>query len=800
MPFFFILFCCPCFAAVKTWNGGAAGSWTNAANWSPAGVPVVATSPSTGDDIVFDGLLAALVTITDYPAQVNTDYWGQLSLINNVTVNISSGSDTYMYFGSGLTINTGCRINIGAATTTIFDFGNKSAVTNSGLIYGTVELKGTGSNAITNRKHYSTTGRTRLYGKMIVSGTAAQLSSTANWTNFYIESGGELQWARDGLSLSSLTCLDGGIINITGIVTAPLILANAGSYFGLIIWNCPSQTGFNIGVVPSVGLLFHVDSVRIVNTGSGSACLGVSPCYSVGHLEVQGGIMNLGSPTTTGCGGGYLITSDLKITGGTVTGNATFTGDAGSAYPMTLPVQRDFIMTGGTFNFTNRPTGLAPGGAFQLNVGRNIVQSGGSIFATSAFGSQNNINMNGAAAQTLELDNMTDIGLSVTNTSATLGVTLTDHVNIAPSCAFTLNRGYVKLDNYTLTVPASRFFQNVFAPMPKVVTSGYGKLKLTGITASSSTVFPVAPFAVNSYDPVTITTTAGAVTNDYSVRVQRGIASGAMYSYRVMHRTWTINGANTIIANTVGLTYQYNDTAKQALCIPGAGMEEGHFAGGVWNVDPAATLITPTGSNPYLVGPFYPNSIDSSFAIGNLASILAVNNTIELAAQKNNNNVVLHWQTGIAGSAKQFTIERSADGRNFTFLFNSPVSNFSYTDILLLPGINYYRIRMTDNDGRIDYSNVVAILNAASGASLLNIVPNPVTGGRLGMQVASAAAADMKIQITDVMNRTVYQQKVRLIAGYNALQLYIGSLAPGSYTISGIVTGERTKVLRFVKQ
>ncbi|MBK8521975.1 MAG: hypothetical protein IPL54_14275 [Chitinophagaceae bacterium] len=170
--------------------------------------------------------------------------------------------------------------------------------------------------------------------------------------------------------------------------------------------------------------------------------------------------------------------------------------------------------------------------------------------------------------------------------------------------------------------------------MPKIVTNGFGKLKLTGITASSTKVFPVAPFAVNSYDPVTITTTAGATTNDYSVRVQRGIASGAMYSFKVMNRTWTINGASTIIANTVGLTYQYNDTAKQALCLPAAGMEEGHFAGGVWNVDPAATLITPAGSNPYTVGPFYPNSIDSSFAIGNLASILAINNSLELAAQK----------------------------------------------------------------------------------------------------------------------------------------------------------------------
>ncbi|MFZ1451528.1 MAG: hypothetical protein WAT20_02440 [Ferruginibacter sp.] len=804
MPFFFFLLLQPSFAAVKTWNGGAAGSWTNAANWSPAGVPVVATNPLLGDDIIFDGSLAAIVTITDYPAQVNTDFWGQLSLINNVTVNLSSGSNTYMYCGNGVIVNAGCRLNIGATTSTFFEFGNKKALINSCLIYGTLEMQGTGTDATNNRKVFSnitTSGSTKIFGKLIMSAPAAQLAGASQFS-FSIENGGEMQWARDGYTLPGLTCQDGGIVNITGIITAPLIFNNFGAYLGLIIWNCPSQTGFNIPVVPSVGLIFNVDSVRIVNTGSGSACLGLSPCFAVGHLEVQGGIMNLGSPTAAISGAcvNTRINTDLKLTGGTLIGNATFSGDGIAAHPYTLPIQRDLIITGGTFNLTNRPTGLTPGGAMQLNVSRNISQSGGNVFATSSFGSQNNINMNGFGSQTLELDNMTDIGLTVSNNSILLGVTLADHISIASSCAFTLNKGYVKLDNYTLTVPANRFFQNVFSPMPKIVTNGFGKLKLTGITASSTKVFPVAPFAVNSYDPVTITTTAGATTNDYSVRVQRGIASGAMYSFKVMNRTWTINGASTIIANTVGLTYQYNDTAKQALCLPAAGMEEGHFAGGVWNVDPAATLITPAGSNPYTVGPFYPNSIDSSFAIGNLASILAINNSLELAAQKNSNNVALHWQTNNTGSVKQFAIERSADGRNFTFLFNNPVNNFSYTDMSVLPGLNYYRIRMTDNDGRINYSNVAAILNAASGTSLLNIVPNPVTDGRLRMQVASAIATDMHTQVMDLLGRNVDQKRVHLIAGYNILELNIAALAPGTYTVYGIVAGERTKVLRFVKQ
>jgi hypothetical protein len=267
-----------------------------------------------------------------------------------------------------------------------------------------------------------------------------------------------------------------------------------------------------------------------------------------------------------------------------------------------------------------------------------------------------------------------------------------------------------------------------------------------------------------------------------------------------MHRTWTINGASTIIANTVGLTYQYNDTAKQALCIPSAGMEEGHFAGGVWNVDPAATLITPTGSNPYIVGPFYPNSIDSSFAIGNLASILAINNPVQLSAQKNNNAATLKWTVNNTVSTKQFLIERSADGRTFTALSIADANSFNYTDNLLLPQLNYYRIKMIDIDGRSYFSNIVAILNAATGTTLLSITPNPVTGDRFKLQLAAAVAQKMNLFILDMQGRIVSTQPVQLTAGFNAVEINRNALAPGIYTIYGILAGERTKILKFVKQ
>jgi hypothetical protein len=80
-------------AAAQTWTGAASGSWANAANWSPAGVPV--SGPNT--QLIFGA--AANAAMTD-------DIAGAFSL-NTMTFN--AGSPAFTLGGNGLSfqINTG---------------------------------------------------------------------------------------------------------------------------------------------------------------------------------------------------------------------------------------------------------------------------------------------------------------------------------------------------------------------------------------------------------------------------------------------------------------------------------------------------------------------------------------------------------------------------------------------------------------------------------------------------------------------------------------------------------------------
>ena len=125
---------------------------------------------------------------------------------------------------------------------------------------------------------------------------------------------------------------------------------------------------------------------------------------------------------------------------------------------------------------------------------------------------------------------------------------------------------------------------------------------------------------------------------------------------------------------------------------------------------------------------------------------------------------------------------------------------FNYTDANPLPGMNYYRLKMVDADGKISYSGIVALLNAVKGFELVNIAPNPVSSnGMFKLHISSAQLTKLDLVLTDLQGRVVKRQTVAVIAGFNSIDLNVAELSAGTYSISAIVAGEKTRVVRFVK-
>ncbi|MBL0202700.1 MAG: hypothetical protein IPP81_21840 [Chitinophagaceae bacterium] len=178
-----------------------------------------------------------------------------------------------------------------------------------------------------------------------------------------------------------------------------------------------------------------------------------------------------------------------------------------------------------------------------------------------------------------------------------------------------------------------------------------------------------------------------------------------------------------------------------------------------------------------------------------------------LTGRKQGSNHVLNWKvTCVSTPRATMTLERSADSRNFSGIntitadaarCNQP---FDYTDANPLTGMNYYRLKMVDADGKVTYSTTVALLNAVKGFDIISIAPNPVVTDHFKLNVASAQSSKMDITIVDMHGRLVNRQTVSLIAGFNSLNMNVSNLASGTYIIQAGIADERSKQLRFVKQ
>ncbi|MBE7169782.1 MAG: M36 family metallopeptidase [Williamsia sp.] len=169
---------------------------------------------------------------------------------------------------------------------------------------------------------------------------------------------------------------------------------------------------------------------------------------------------------------------------------------------------------------------------------------------------------------------------------------------------------------------------------------------------------------------------------------------------------------------------------------------------------------------------------------------------VSFLARQTGSEVALQWQTSTELNVQDYTIERSADGRNWAPLGSVRATNnntafYSYTDQQPLPGkTNYYRIRMTDKDGQYTYTIIRVITLAESGIASMS--PNPAREGTTVYFAGKVIGAELLL--TDLTGRVLQ----RHIVADNAVsyRLPTAGLPAGTYLVKmQLSTGMVTKKL-----
>ncbi len=175
-------------------------------------------------------------------------------------------------------------------------------------------------------------------------------------------------------------------------------------------------------------------------------------------------------------------------------------------------------------------------------------------------------------------------------------------------------------------------------------------------------------------------------------------------------------------------------------------------------------------------------------------TLISFDGTIE------NNSVTLKWTTEIELNTKEFTIEYSTNNSNWVNIGTENSRNslginvYGFKHYQPIKGNNYYRLKMTDKDGSIKYSNVVLV--KFDGKEGLSIYPNPVNK-TLNVICNKEQAEKVIVQITDITGRSLSQQQINLASGNNSFQLNTTKLAKGTYFV--VVNGATKEVKQFIK-
>jgi hypothetical protein len=230
-----------------------------------------------------------------------------------------------------------------------------------------------------------------------------------------------------------------------------------------------------------------------------------------------------------------------------------------------------------------------------------------------------------------------------------------------------------------------------------------------------------------------------------------------------------------------------------------------YSGGGLSLINPAdADIIFNTTDNRWEVSINIVGFSGFYLHTGNLGALAINVNYLNGVKVGNNNN--LSWKVNCTSSTTAtMVLERSNNNKNFTAISTQTATAarcaqpFDFVDATATAGINYYRLRVTDDAGRVSYSNVVALQNGKDGLSLVSMQPNPAKTIAT-LNIASAKAGVVTIVITDVVGKQIATQNASLIAGSNMLPINVASLAPGTYQLTTFEVNGTKTTLRFVKQ
>ncbi|MEO6684360.1 MAG: T9SS type A sorting domain-containing protein [Dyadobacter sp.] len=175
---------------------------------------------------------------------------------------------------------------------------------------------------------------------------------------------------------------------------------------------------------------------------------------------------------------------------------------------------------------------------------------------------------------------------------------------------------------------------------------------------------------------------------------------------------------------------------------------------------------------------------------------------VNFSAKTSESNIQLAWRTTSETNASHFEIERSGDGKSFANIGrvnakgeSKVLETYNFTDIYNVStasSLQYYRLKMIDNDGTYAYSRMAAARwNNVEAVHNVIISPNPARNSsqELSLRFEGLSKGNYTVQIINLLGQK-RAEKTFVWDGVSDSKLSTSNLSEGLYLVKTVYSGE----------
>ena len=174
------------------------------------------------------------------------------------------------------------------------------------------------------------------------------------------------------------------------------------------------------------------------------------------------------------------------------------------------------------------------------------------------------------------------------------------------------------------------------------------------------------------------------------------------------------------------------------------------------NIKPGVTYYFRVDAANYLIGYEFPSLTT--------AAVLPVNIT-DFSVQAKESRVLLRWTTVTETNNARFDIERSSDGKTWNVISSakgggssSAAHTYTVYDNNPLQGMNFYRIRQYDVNGKFSTTNIKSLKMLINNTAVVSVFPNPARYNNIYFSLPHYAGGDLQVTLSASNGKMVHSE------------------------------------------